>query len=128
MPKPRFNWCSQECIDLHGQATTRSYWAHTVYKRDRGICQVCGVEIKTLSDIPTGGFYRHPVRPWAADHIIPIAVGGPNTLENQRLLCVPCHKDVTATWHREKAEARRQEKRASHGAVPGDQIPMGILT
>jgi 5-methylcytosine-specific restriction endonuclease McrA len=40
---------------------------------------------------------------WEADHIVPVAEGGGACgLENYRTLCVPCHKEITAEWHRNK--------------------------
>lgn len=46
-----------------------------------------------------------------ADHIIPIAEGGPNTLENGRMLCQPCHRGETKKLAgRMKAERRKNAK------------------
>ncbi|WP_425163116.1 HNH endonuclease [Candidatus Binatus sp.] len=33
---------------------------------------------------------------YQADHYLPYALGGSATLENCRILCVPCHKSKTA--------------------------------
>jgi 5-methylcytosine-specific restriction protein A len=33
---------------------------------------------------------------YQADHFVPYSIGGPPTLENCQILCVPCHKSKTA--------------------------------
>ncbi len=39
-----------------------------------------------------------------ADHIIPLADGGPEFLRaNIRTLCIPCHKDITKAWHNRRS-------------------------
>lgn len=35
--------------------------------------------------------------PFEVDHIIRYRDGGPNTMENLRTLCVPCHRDRSRT-------------------------------
>lgn len=49
---------------------------------------------------------------WEADHIVPVCEGGTDTLDNLRLLCVPCHKAETATLAGRLARARRERKLA----------------
>ena len=36
---------------------------------------------------------------WEAHHVIAVEYGGPDTLENCRILCIPCHKK-TPTYGR----------------------------
>jgi len=50
-----------------------------VFERDRGICAMCSSENE----------------PWEADHIQPRSKGGPDSLENLRTLCKPCHRKHT---------------------------------
>lgn len=40
------------------------------------------------------------------DHIVPLADGGTNALENCRTLCCRCHRAVTADWRRQRARGR----------------------
>jgi 5-methylcytosine-specific restriction endonuclease McrA len=34
---------------------------------------------------------------WDADHLVPVADGGPSTLENLQTLCLSCHQAKTLT-------------------------------
>lgn len=46
---------------------------------------------------------------WAADHIVPIAEGGPSIppLEGVRVLCLECHDRVTAELRKRLSERRK---------------------
>ncbi len=56
------------------------------------------------------GFDHH--RPlWDMDHIVPLAEGGEDTLDNLQALCQPCHKEKTAEQAARKA--RRPSKVAN---------------
>lgn len=76
--------------DSPGRTRGRA-WTNTVARivaRDRGICHVCrGAGADT------------------ADHVIPLAQGGPDTDDNLAAIHrVPCHRDKTgreANWRRE---------------------------
>lgn len=46
---------------------------------------------------------------WEADHVVPVVEGGPNTLENLRTLCLPCHKAATRELAARRARARRKQ-------------------
>lgn len=48
---------------------------------------------------------------WQADHILERKRGGTNDLANLQTLCVPCHKDKTARFSRERAQERRDARR-----------------
>jgi hypothetical protein len=37
----------------------------------------------------------HPGQKWEIDHIIPLAIGGPDTIENMQILCKICHRFKT---------------------------------
>ena len=54
-----------------------------VRRRDAETCQECGYD-----ELP----HRLEI-----DHIIPYRLGGPTSLDNLRLLCVPCHRAKTLT-------------------------------
>ena len=48
---------------------------------------------------------------WEADHILPRIMGGDNSLENLRTLCVPCHKHETRALASKRAAERQDAKR-----------------
>lgn len=48
-----------------------------VWERDGGTCQMCGVDLDPAN--------------WHEDHIIPLAMGGPDTLANVQASCPPCN-------------------------------------
>ena len=52
-----------------------------IYRRDKGICQVCGKKI-SLEETDV-------------DHIIALCLGGDNSDDNFRSLCEDCHKKKT---------------------------------
>lgn len=57
-----------------------------VAQRDGGICAHCP---------PARGPW--PYEGWQADHVIPIVLGGPDTLDNVVTLCIEHHRIKTAT-------------------------------
>ncbi len=56
-----------------------------------------------------------PARRWHYDHVIPDGMNGKPTLENCKLLCLPCHAEKTAKDVADIAEAKRRE--AAHLGV-----------
>jgi 5-methylcytosine-specific restriction endonuclease McrA len=69
-----------------------------------GRCQGCGW---TLT----------PGTRWEVDHVIPLALGGRDALDNMQVLCVPCHSGKTRR-HDVPAIAKAARLRARHvGAV-----------
>ena len=88
VPKGRRTFCGQGCIDLWLLDRNPGYNRQRVYKRDHGVCALCGVAKGR----------------WEMDHTVPLAEGGENTMENFRTLCVQCHKVVTAALRRRLAE------------------------
>lgn len=91
-----------------------------VFARDGGICQLCGIDCtelrRALDAMPAtdrgeiGAAMGIPAqrrrkgnRLWDVDHIVPLAVGGSNELENLRTLCIPCHRAITAAFNEEQA-------------------------
>ncbi len=121
VPKGRQTWCSGECYRTRCPRMV----IFAVRERDKGICQICGVE--TLKRPPT--FQRQewnpvtkiviPEESWEDfekklrdyrkrlraeyDHIIPFSEGGKTILENIQTLCRACHIKVTSKWRREKS-------------------------
>ena len=85
----RVTWCSDACTDAYLARQWPSL-TRLVWKRDPG-CLICGTTKETRG-----------VK-WEVDHILPVADGGTDDPENLRLLCVPCHKGVTAAWRRSRA-------------------------
>jgi HNH endonuclease. len=59
---------------------------HEVWKRDRGVCALCGLDTKSIQvDRPRYWGARHK---WEADHIVPVSEGGGLCgLEGYRTLC-----------------------------------------
>jgi 5-methylcytosine-specific restriction endonuclease McrA len=49
-----------------------------VWERDSGVCQLCGVQLDPQT--------------WQEDHVIPIALDGPDTLENVQASCPSCNR------------------------------------
>ncbi len=65
-----------------------------------------------------------PAKKWQIDHINPDGLTGEPTLENAKLLCLPCH-DVKTNTKDKPAIAQAQRREAKHlGAVkPKASIP-----
>lgn len=63
-----------------------------IVKRDP-ICKICGIEPSTI-----------------ADHIIPVAEGGPDTLDNGQGVCSRCH-DAKTREEQARGRARMNPKR-----------------
>jgi 5-methylcytosine-specific restriction protein A len=75
----RRTFCSDACVHEWRLRSSASYLRECVYKRDKGICALCGKKKK-----------------WEADHIVPVVEGGDSNLENIRTLCIKCHRRETA--------------------------------
>lgn len=63
------------------------------------------------------------------DHIVPLVLGGSNLLSNLRLLCAPCHKEVTAGLSAMMALNRRAARSAEEGPLfqPATMTPNEFL-
>jgi 5-methylcytosine-specific restriction endonuclease McrA len=118
VPSNRRSFCCSECVHEYRLRTQPRYVRECVYKRDKAICAICGIDTKEISkqiletkdssdiknlmqlyNISTkrkvwkkkygGGL-------WDADHIIPVCQGGGQCgLDNYRTLCISCHKEET---------------------------------
>ena len=74
------------------------------FLKHEGICHICGGKIM-------------PGQKWDREHVIPLALGGDDTLENQRPAHeTPCHRDKTK---KDKADIAKSDRiRANHLGVP----------
>lgn len=136
VPTARRTFCGENCVHLWRLRTSPSYLRAQVYKRDRGVCALCGVDTARLGKVIGAEWkrvklavttkqrreraefrqefrwYFRRTSYWDADHIIPVVEGGGQcTLENMRTLCIPCHQRVTKDLARRRASQRRQERR-----------------
>lgn len=60
-------------------------WAASIKDRDNWTCQDCG---KTKRDVGSANIHAH--------HIVPLALGGEDTMENGKTLCNNCHYQAHA--------------------------------
>jgi len=122
---PRRTFCGDACVHEWKLRSNPRYVRKQVWKRDGGVCRVCGFDVRQAerqwkrarpdaSDRAARRRWR-AVRPrWEADHIIPVADGGGECgLENYRLLCRTCHAAVTSQWRRLKVVVREALRKAA---------------
>ena len=96
---PRRTFCSDECIHEWKLRTQPGYLREQIFKRDQGICRICGVQASK----------------WAADHILPVVEGGGECgMENIRTLCNDCHKIETTALRKRMTEAKKLSKSNSN--------------
>ena len=104
-PKRRMAYCSDECW----LRNTPSMMRDAVFQRDKGICALCGLDVRTLPPHAWGNTR------WEADHIIPVSEGGGLCgLDGYRTLCKGpgtnnCHGKVTGEL-RKRLNAQKREK------------------
>lgn len=129
VPRGRRTFCGDLCVHEWKLRSNPGYMRDHVFRRDRGICLLCGTncdelerEMKRIKRVEgyhahqrfcqelqergfSGAGYRSL---WQADHIIPVAEGGGEcALANLRTLCTPCHNRVTRDLHKRLTAARR---------------------
>lgn len=127
VPKGRRSWCSQDCVDCYLDDHDWNRLRRKVYRRDRGVCALCGTDCRALkaefrrirnqmdgwntesewlkqNGIPVA---RADSDFWDADHIRPVSEGGRNLLENLRTLCIPCHQKETHDLRQRLKKAKR---------------------
>jgi len=46
---PRRTFCSKECVHEYRLRTSTNYLRENVYRRDAGVCALCGVDTKTVA-------------------------------------------------------------------------------
>jgi hypothetical protein len=66
------------------------------YARANGCCESCGVYLPA----GFGGIEYHHIDPWTISH--------DSSLGNCRLLCVPCHKEITGAHDRPVIDKNRR--------------------
>jgi 5-methylcytosine-specific restriction endonuclease McrA len=86
------------------------YTRELVWKRDRGVCQRCLMDLSNAErrwrEARPATRSRRELRAWRdaeprweVDHIVPVADGGGECgLANLRVLCRTCHVAVTVGW------------------------------
>lgn len=118
-------WCSDKCREAAYVECSPSALAYAVQRRDRGVCAECGLNTRALEIILAKLHKGAPARQlydfvaaalvrrgfngghafygwwvsetlWNAHHVVPVAEGGSNKLDNVVTLCVSCHKKVHA--------------------------------
>ena len=112
--KPRRTFCSDACVHEWKIRSSPSYVRKEVKKRDRGVCQCCGFDVRAAerawrlqkppgTDRAARKAWRAARPRWEADHIVPVADGGGECgLDNYRLLCRTCHLAITTAWRRQR--------------------------
>ena len=117
VPRGRRTFCSPECVHQWRLRTDPGYLREQVFRRDRGVCALCGLDAETLRKdkrkldyAARRVFEREWGRRrtlWDADHILPVAEGGGECdLSNLRTLCLKCHARVTAELRARLAAVR----------------------
>ena len=134
--KPRRTFCSDPCVHEWRIRSSPSYVRKEVKKRDRGVCQSCGFDVRAAertwrhlkppgTDRRARKAWRAAKPRWEADHIVPVADGGGECgLDNYRLLCRACHLAITLAWRKRRllervAKARPLELRQNLGGEVG---------
>jgi 5-methylcytosine-specific restriction protein A len=114
--KPRRTFCSDGCVHEWKVRSSPWYVRQQLKKRDKGVCQRCGVNVMKAhrewsrakppaADRAARREWRRSRPRWEADHIVPVADGGGECgLENYRVLCRACHVTVTLEWRSGRAE------------------------
>ena len=126
---PRRTFCSDACVHEWKLRSSPSYVRQKVWKRDRGICRLCCLNVgraermwkrqrPRTTDRKARRAWRASRPRWEADHIVAVADGGGECgLENYRLLCQTCHRMVTAQWRKER---RQTPVVSSPSSAPSD--------
>jgi len=121
VPKRRRTFCSDLCVERWRIKTDPSFLRSLVWKRDRGLCALCGLKCRDLEKslsllrqvlVRLGhskaygalrGLMKIQSRHtfWDADHIQAVVDGGGECgLDNMQTLCLWCHRDKTAAMRR----------------------------
>ena len=76
--------------------------------QDRYICVLCNRHAAWDGKTQAG----------VVDHILPLADDGRSVLENLRLLCYTCHREVTRLWRSDYEKRRWARRRLNSGVDP----------
>lgn len=126
VPKGRHSWCSDHCVDEYKNEYDWLHISRQVFKRDRGVCAICGCDTERVRRVlrharwrswwewdvrrELFGTKRGGDRLYEIDHICQRKEGGTNALTNLRTLCIGCHAIETSRYARERAVRRRAAK------------------
>lgn len=105
-PGRRSAYCSDDCEFRNTPQMIR----HAVWKRDHGICAMCGKDCTKIVDGERRNYYgvNHQ---WEADHIVPVSEGGGLCgLDGYRTLCKKCHGAESGALRKRLNERRKLEK------------------
>jgi 5-methylcytosine-specific restriction endonuclease McrA len=141
VPRGRRTFCGETCVDDWAARHSPTLMRQRVFRRDRGVCALCGIDSAVLgmalkaewqrvkyASTPEQQRERAEFRRryrwffrrrtyWDADHIVPVVEGGSEcSLANIRTLCVPCHQRVTKEQTRNRASRRRRQQRFGQAA------------
>lgn len=127
VPKSRQKLCSAHCTALWREETDWDYARELVFERDKGICQVCTLDLTALlrqrQRELSARFVGRPdaeleraarasiLADWNirtgkrlaifdVDHILAVSEGGDNRHANLRTVCIPCHRQLTRLLRR----------------------------
>ena len=107
------------CSDACSRKLERQAWTHQrivgyrsaevydyvprgrVYRRDRGICQLCGVAVP-----PPDAVHHDNPNAGQLDHIKQVADGGDNTLDNVRLAHAACNNAIQSSYRSSRSRRR----------------------
>ncbi|AYV77514.1 MAG: HNH endonuclease [Dasosvirus sp.] len=113
---PRRTFCSDTCVHEYRIRTDGKYLREQVFRRDNGICNICGIDTKEIANLILSSreedrekimklyninknrkvMWWNAKSLWDADHIVPVKNGGGACgIENIRTLCPCCHKIIT---------------------------------
>ncbi len=121
MPKGRFTFCSDFCVEEWRLRTDAGFLREKTLARDKGICALCSVDtvaayialkrsrgaakVRLLQHWGLKTITRRTL--WDADHIVPVVEGGGACdLSNIRTLCLICHREATKQL-RDRLSVRR---------------------
>jgi 5-methylcytosine-specific restriction endonuclease McrA len=122
VPPRRSTFCSDWCVHEWKIRTDPGYLRDQVFRRDQGICAICGVDARAayFELRRSRGSHRQRLLArwglkrmnrkslWDADHIVPVAEGGGECdVDNLRTLCLACHRHQTLEL-RQRLAARRE--------------------
>lgn len=119
VPKGRRSWCSQKCVNEYRERGDWNFIRDKIVERDK-VCVKCGgcrpkhdpspiskPLLATQFRDQVWGIHSMVRYRFEVDHIVAVNDGGTDDPTNLRLLCEPCHHEVTAAQHQRWARERR---------------------